>query len=398
MTTTTTQNVCMPEQWGAFKVIHDFSGAGDGASPTGVAIDKAGSLYGPTQGGQDGTVYKLAEAGTGWILSNLYNFAGGINGGNPQGLIVGPNGILYGAADGGIQNCGLSGTCGLVYDLTPGPTACLSASCSWTENVLYRFSGPTDASQGGGIVSDSAGNLYGVSYSGGAQQQGAVFQLTPSIAGWVESILYSFTGGSDGGSPTVVIVGNDGNLYGMAEWGGASGGGVVFQLTPTANGWTEHVLYSLPRQQNVGTDPHSLLQDSAGNLFGEYQYEVFPDNRFGVVFMLTPSNGNWVFTMLHHGDESYDGADLFTNLVLDAAGNLYGTGGGGSGCVNYVAHGYIFELVRTNNSWGYYTLEFWNQTYFLTGGTLALDAHHNLYGTTSDCGVHNQGTVWEFTQ
>jgi len=395
-------NSCMPERTGNFQVIHDFSGGQDGAGPSGVAIDSAGNLYGPAQAsGGAGTVFKMAEAGTGWVMSTLYNFIGGNNGGSPEGVMIGPHGILYGAAGGGIQNCGGSNYCGLIFGLRPTPTACRSTSCGWTENALYRFTGTTDAWQGGGLVADQAGNLYGVSYGGGAQQQGAVFELSPSIGGWIESILYSFTGGSGvsgGRGPTTVLVGNDGNLYGMAEWGGAYDGGVVFQLTPSANGWTETALYDLPYMSwGWGTNPHSLLQDSAGNLFGTYQYGGCCDSAVGFIFMLAPSNGHWVFTELHHGDANLDGNDTYTNMIFDSAGNLWGTGGGVIGCMNPEAFGYIFELARTNNGWQYSTPVSWDYTYFPTGGALAMDAHGNLYGTTGSCGAHNQGTVWEFS-
>jgi uncharacterized repeat protein (TIGR03803 family) len=395
-TTTTTGNSCMPEQYGNFSVIHDFNGT-DGTGPSGVAIDGAGNLYGPagTQGGA-GTVFKLAEAGSDWLLSTLYNFLGGANGSSPEGVIVGQNEILYGGANGGTQNCSSGGYCGLIFGLRPAPTACLTGSCSWMENVPYRFTGTTDAYQGGGLVSDQAGNLYGVSGAGGAQQQGAVFELSPSIGGWMETILYSFTGGSDGGGPTTLLVGNDGNLYGMAESDGAYGYGVVFRLMPSENSWTESVLYNIPTGQYGTSDPHSLIQDSAGNLYGIYQYPGCCDSATGLIFMLSPSGGNWVFTELHHGNENLDGNDVFPNMTLDAAGNLWGTESVDVGCINPEAFGYIFVLAR-GNGWEYSTPVAWDYTYFPTGGALAWDAHGNLYGTTSSCGTNNQGTVWEFS-
>jgi uncharacterized repeat protein (TIGR03803 family) len=390
-------SVCMPEESGNFKVIHDFSGQ-DGANPSGVAINQAGDLYGPTQFG-NGTVFKLLKAGSDWVLSTLYSFAGGDQGASPEGVIIGLNGILYGSAYGGIPNCESGDYCGLIFGLRPAPTACLTGSCSWSENVPYSFTGPTDAWQGRGLVSDQAGNLYGVSPSGGAQENGAVFELAPSSSRhWVETILYSFTGGSDGGGPTTLLFGNDGNLYGMAAGGGTNGGGVVFQLTPSANGWTEAVLYDFPAEP-YGTNPHSLLQDSAGNLFGIYEYSPCCGNTYGLIFMLSPSDGQWVFTELWHGDEqTYFGTDLFVNMTIDAAGNLHGTGGGHNGCLDDNEHGYIFELARTSDGWQYSTPVSWDAyTKFPTGGALALDAQGNLYGTTGSCGSHQHGTVWELT-
>jgi len=238
-------------------------------------------------------------------------------------------------------------------------------------------------------------NLYGVSESGGAQGKGAVFELTPSLGGWTESILYSFTGGSDGGGPTSLLVGNDGNLYGMTASDGANGNGVVFQLIPSANGWTEAVIYDI-QGAAPWSKPHSLVQDSAGNLYGEYEYSPCCGNTFGLIFMLTPGSPKWAFTELRHGDEGYFGADVFNTLTIDGGGNLYGTGGGFSGCIPPIpVHGYIFKLTREGDGWHYSTPVYWDNTEFGAGGSLALDAQGNLYGTTIDCGMHKQGTVWQ---
>ena len=390
---------CMPERSGGFQVIHNFTGQDEGSYPSGLVINQAGELYGPTHT-IGGTVFKMLKAGSDWLLSTLYTFAGGPQGSAPEELIIGRNGILYGPAFGGIQNCSYYGPCGLIFSLRPAPTACLTGSCSWSENVVDSFTGPTDAWDGRGLVSDRAGNLFGVSAFGGALQQGVVFELTTSPAGWVESIVYNFTGGSDGGDPTSLLVGKDGSLYGLAGNGGAHGGGVVFQLTPAAGSWTEVVLYDLP-SATFGTNPHSLVQDSAGSLFGEYEFWYQPlggeGQQIGVVFTLTPSVGNWVYTELQHGDEQGRGNDTFTNLALDAAGNLWGTGGGRYGCAGSVSHGYIFKLVPEGDGWQYSTPVNWDNTEFPTDGALAIDAQGNLYGTTTDCGVHNAGTVWEFT-
>jgi uncharacterized repeat protein (TIGR03803 family) len=387
-------NSCMPEQQGNFQVIHDFSGGADGANPSGVTLDRAGNLYGPAYK----TVYKLSQAG-GWVLSSLYT-TDGYDEGYPGELIVGRSGILYGGAYGGIQNCTSWEYCGLIFSLRPSARACPSISCAWTESVLYSFTEVTDAWQGHSLVSDNAGNLYGVSSAGGALQHGVVFELSPSLGGWVENIVYNFTGGSEGGNPNALLLGNDNNLYGMAGAGGANGSGVVFRLTPSANSWTETILSDLPYSM-YGSSPHSLIQDSAGNLFGEWDYwyeePEGSGETLGVIFMLSPSDGSWIYTELRRGVHQIYTNDVFDNLILDAAGNLWGTGGGAAGCLNPIFHGYIFELARTNDGWQYSTPLYWDQTRFDTGGGLAMDAHGNLYGTTSDCGTYNQGTVWELT-
>lgn len=389
---------CMPEQSGGFKVIHDFSGQGDGLGPNGVVMNAGGSLFGATQPWTGGTIYKLWQAGSDWILNTLFAFPSDGSGNDPEGVIIGLHGILYGAYYGRVPICDPGQFCGSVFSVRPAPTACRSSSCGWVENTLYNFTAPTDAWWGRSLVTDRAGNLYGVSEYGGASQQGAVFELTPAGTAWIETILYNFTGGSDGGGPTTLLLGNDGNLYGMGERGGANAGGVVFRLSPSGGGWSESVLYDLP-YATYGTSPHSLIQDSAGNLLGEYEflYQVGNGQWIGVVFMLAPSGGNWIYTQLRQGDEQLGINDTFANLTFDAAQNLWGTGGGTTGCSGSVSLGYIFELARNGGTWQYSTPVYWDNTEFSSDGALAMDAQGNLYGTTYDCGSHGGGTVWEFT-
>ena len=194
-----------------------------------------------------------------------------------------------------------------------------------------------------------------------------------------------------------MIVGNDGILYGTAASGGANGGGVVFQLSPSAGSWTETVLYDLPALVEWATsNPHSLVQDNAGNLIGEYQYWDYDFYDYnGIIFMLSRSNGKWVYTNLRTGDQP---KDLFLNLILDPAGNLWGAGGGVYGCAGAYGHGYIFKLTRVGDGWQYSTpLVFQGNVTFPASGALALDKQGNLYGTTASCGKNNMGTVWQFT-
>lgn len=387
-------NSCMPEQSGSFKVIHDFTGGGDGGGPSGVALDRAGNVYGAASGGQqNGTVYKMAQAASGWVLSTLYDFLGGANGSSPNDVIVGPNGMLYGSAFGGTQNCG-QGYCGMIFQLRPEPTPCMATSCSWMENAVYAFNGPPDAFFGNGLVSDRAGNLYGVG-AGGAFQQGAVFELTPTIGGWTETILYSFPGGSGGSGPTGVLVGNDGNLYGMTLFGGQYGAGIVYQLSPSPSGWTETVLYN---PNGTYFAPPPLVQDRKGNLFGEYYYTTCCANEYGIIFELSPSSGQWVYSELWRGNPYQFDYQLVETLATDSAGNVYATGQASSGgCINPVSYGFILEFIPTNGGWDEYQRAFWGLTYFPASGSLGVDAEGNLYGTTDSCGAHGWGTVWQLS-
>ena len=392
-----------------FTILHSFSNQRDGGFATGVVSDRAGNLYGTTNdwdGDGPGAAFKLAPEGSGWLFDLLYSFAGGSQGSSPSTLSLGLDDRPYGTAAGGINNCGYS-SCGLVFSIQPPPAACSSTMCGWQESPVYEFTGLSDAWGPYGVTFDRAGNIYGASEGGGAYTGGAIFELTPSGGSWTESILYSFTGGSDGKFPYEVLVGNDGNLYGLA-YGVANQ--QIFKLVHSAGAWTESVLYTF---QDPYFGPFNLIQDSAGNLFGIASDSV-NDHPGSIVFELSPSNGTWLYQVIAYTLETYQEMDTFNNLTFDAAGNLWGTGGGGdccrgnncsqhkktasgavrpSDCIN--DFGYIFKL-DANNGWSQ------NQP-FLIGktfwgeGPLAMDANGNLYGATQACGDFNQGTVWQYS-
>ena len=368
----------------------------------GVVIDRAGNLYGTNgYGGNDGNglAYKLSDFGS-WILNPLFNFLGGDDGSQPTGAILGPNGSLYGGAAGGIQNCGIGGSqyCGLVYNLKPKPTVCSTATCGWNENVLYRFTSETD---GAGTINasafDQAGNLYGTTTAGGTQDLGTVFELTPSGGGWTKKTLYNFNG-ANGWGPTQVLLGSDGNLYGVAS-GGFFQDGVVFQLVPSGGQWTQSVIYPFGSEGDYG--PSSLVQDSTGNLYGIAENSA---PSYGVIFSLKKAGSRWNFSqyIVQHNE-----FDSLYNLTIDSAGNLYGTGSDGSNISgirgnmppggNLTHDSYIFEASNDSNGWHYQDLEYLEGQYFPTGGSLALDGSGNLYGTTGACGGTNYGTVWKLS-
>jgi uncharacterized repeat protein (TIGR03803 family) len=156
---------------------------------------------------------------------------------------------------------------GTAFKLTP------HSDGSWTESVLYSFcSHPDHCAVGVGpcclpLIFDTAGNLYGTTILGGASGQGTIFKLTPHSNGsWTQSVLHEFTG-EDGSQPNSVIFDTAGNLYGNAQFGGASDAGTVFKLTPHSNGsWTESVLHEFTGMD--GSQPNSVILDAAGNLYG----------------------------------------------------------------------------------------------------------------------------------
>jgi len=404
-TTSTTyeNNYSCPGPQSGFHDLREFS---NGASSVGV--DTAGNLYGSFGGGSYGAgqLYELAQRVGHWFLTSLYSFLGGSNGSNPGGVIVGPERVLYGAASGGIQMCGSDGSsyCGLIYEARPAPTACATTMCGWNEATIYQFTGNTDAWGGTVTAFDSASNLYGISPNG-ANGVGAVFELTPSSRSWTEKILYSFTGQNDGGSPNSLLVGRDGNLYGTAG-GGQYGYGVVFQLVPSGGGWTENVLYSFTGTTD-GYSPGGLIQDRSGDLIGFdtcYHYGYFDcsrdfyDDPYGLVFALSPNGGGWEFGILYNNNGDCDTLDNFIHgLAIDANGNLYVAEGGThedcdpSGCQVYNC-GNVMSVYPRNYLVSGHADIFYN---------LTSDANGNLYGTTGTCGFatpqRRDGMIWQYS-
>lgn len=382
---------------GNLQVIHNFTGGTDGAAPeSGPTMDAAGNLYGTTVSGGGtgcnigcGTVYKLTHKSSGWILNPLYAFNGGNDGANPsEPVVVGPNGSLYGTTGYGGGCSYYSGGCGTVFNLRPAAAACKTALCPWTETLLYRFEGGGDGFvPSSGVLFDKSGNLYGTTQWGGigscnSQACGIVYELMPSNGGWSENVLYNFTGGSDGGMPSGgLIFDQAGNLYGTTAIGGNTGGscgngcGTVFELMPSGSGWTEQVLYSFQGGSDGASPSGGLVFDKSGNLYGVSSTGAF---------MLTATGAGWTFALI------YGGTLVGSDLLMDAAGNLYGTSNGPYG------YGSVFQLAPWNGTWTYYDL------YDFTGGdgsgpsgSLVLDTNSNLYGVTSQGGANGDGVVFE---
>jgi uncharacterized repeat protein (TIGR03803 family) len=380
-----------------FKILYVFTGA-DGDCPyAGLTFDAAGNLYGTTfcgGGKYSGVVFKLTPNPSGtWTESVLHTFTNGTDGGNPlAGLTFDAAGNLYGTTYGG----GSDGF-GVVFKLTPNPDG------TWTESVLHTFTGGTDGEYlQAGVIFDSAGNLYGATEGGGSYGYGVVFKLAPNTDGtWTESVLNSFTG-PDGAIPFAgLIFDASGNLYGTTPYGGDlscpcnsssfSGCGVVFKLTYNTDGsWTESVLNSFTGPD--GKEPQSgLIFDAAGNLYGTTTNGG--GAGFGVVFKLTPSSSGWSETVLHRfGDKPSEYP--YAGVIVDAAGNLYGTthGDDNPGNINY---GSVFKLTPTSSGWSYTVLHrFGGLPGEYPSAGLIMDATGNLYGTSYSTGA---GIVFEIT-
>lgn len=376
-------------------VLHNFTGGGDGAFPyAGLTMDRAGNFYGTTSAGggygREGVVFRLSRAGSGWVLTPLHSFRGEPNDGAVPygGVIIGPDGSLYGMTNQGGQYNG-----GTVYRLRPSPAACGSTICPWEETVLYNFCPQGRCADGAGpgfgnLVFDQAGNLYGTTIFGGADNEGVVFKLTPSGGAWIESVLYSFPSSCDSGCVpfSTLIVDTAGNLYGTTGQGGVENTGVAFELSPSASGWTEQTLASV-NIASYDVTYGGLAMDGQGNLFGT-SGGAFP----GGAFELTPSNGGWTFSVLYAFSPS-NYAGPYDTPTLDAAGNVYAAAcGEGAG-----DDGEVFKLTPSNGGWAYTSVSFNGSNGECPIGSVVLDTGGNIYGTTGLGGAYGDGTVWEIT-
>lgn len=410
-------------------IIYNFAGGPDGVEPVaGLILDGDGNLYGTTQYGGDlgscyqgcGTVFQLTPRSKGnWTEKVIHRFGlpahGGQNDGTQptSGLLLDQAGNLYGTAvSGGYQSCYDFVGCGTVFELSP------ASDGKWTTSLLYGFStGPLGAGPLAGVISDSAGNLYGPTQGGSAADYGAVFELvTQPNGGWKQTVLHSFVAGRDGAYPSASLVfDSGGNLYGTTYSGGSeqcSGnsecGGVVFELSPTSHGWKESVLHRFANNVSLGQNPVAgLVLDSMGNLYGttaDGGSTTCGSYGCGTAFKLSPvGGGKWHKDVLHFFQGGSDGSDPLSTLVFDDAGNLYGTTcvGGANG------NGTVFKLApgsggKWNESLLYSFQGFKNNDGNCPRAGVIFDGQGNLYGTTFyggdyTCSSYGCGVVFKLS-
>lgn len=409
-----------------YEVIHNFSGATDGAGPTGpLTLDAVtGFLYGTTYGRQYslyGTVYVIKQPDGAAPLTTLFKFSEGTEGAYPWGVVLGPDRALYGFAHGGgLQTCGGdSGNkgCGVAFRLIPPLKPCAALVCFWTETPSYMFMpGGQDANNPVGVpIFDQSGALYGTSEFGGGVNCnggagcGTVFKLVRSGNTFNESILYSFTNDGINGYRTYagVVFDTSGNLFGTNFYGPptgcpqfyAGGCGTVYQLTPSGNTWTDNTLYAFQSGTDGRFPVAGVLFDTSGNLFGATVDGG--DGGGGTVFELEPSGNSWIFKELF-GLSGLLGSDCGPqdNLTIDTAtGDLYGT----TFCDGANHYGNVFKLANTQNGWVYHSL------YDFVGGTdganpsggVVLEKKNgiitHIYGTALAGGMNGKGVVFRIT-
>jgi uncharacterized repeat protein (TIGR03803 family) len=369
------------------------------------------------------------------VGNTLYNFSGGSDGGYAScSLISDGAGNFYGTTTlGGLPCPSNSRGCGTVFEFSP------DGSGGWKETVLYTFTGaPDGALPEAPVIFDKAGNLYGTTSDGGAFYRGTVFELSPVGSSWTETVLHTFTGQGDGARPnTGLIMDQAGNVYGATE-GDNNGPGSIFELSRSGADWTETTIYpsgpfggltmdatgniyatglsivlELSRNGGGGWDTTvlhtftgypqdgmnaegTLVFDQGGNLFG-ITYSGGAKND-GTVYKLSPGqNGQWTEQILYSFKNGKDGRQPSAGVVLDAAGNIYGTTARG-GALGPKHQGTVFELLAPAGAGDYKEKVLYS--FYGPNGTSPngiLDSAGNLYGTTALGGTSNSGVVFEVT-
>ena len=370
-----------------FRVLHAFTGYPDGGQPSNLTVDSAGNLYGPAAccGSIYGTIYEMQRFGSDWAFDLLYTFHGD-DGRGPDAVAFGPDGVLYGTTHNGGQNNLDNGT---VFSLEPASATCRTFICLWTGSLLYSFGDPPDAGGPmGNLTFDQAGDIYGTAATG-PDGAGSVYELTRSGSGWSEKVIYGFQ--DEQYTYSGVIFDGAGNLYGTTTLGS----GIVFQLVPTNGSWRENVLYYL--RGNDGSTPLAgLIFDRGGSLYGTTSAGGVGNG--GTVFRLSPLSGGWTFTTIYSfaGKPSCGPA---ADLVMDAAGSLYGT----TMCDGAHGHGSAFRLTPSGGSWTFTSLHDFCEggppcsDGYSPSGRLALDSAGNVYGTSLLGGDYYNGVLWEIT-
>jgi len=259
-----------------------------------------------------------------------------------------------------------------------------------TFNVVYSFTGGSDGGNPlDGLIADSQGNFYATTNHGGAFSSGVVFKLSKS---GVETVLHSFAGGTDGAYPEGGLIrDSSGNLYGTTTGGGASGAGTAFIVSSTG---VETVLYSFAGGKDGAVPEGGLLLDGADNLFGTTT--AGGANGTGTVFRLRKQpNGSWVESIVYNFGAAPDGAVPVAGVSIDKSGNLYGTTSAGG------AYGYgtVFQLKRSGQTFTETILQNFQDgdDGAVPYAGLIADKSGNFYGAATEGGSGGGGTVFKLT-
>ncbi len=389
----------------------------DGRDPGMPLIaDGQGNFYSTTIAGGAhnlGTVFELSPNGSGgWNETIIYSFAGGTDSASPydNGLTFDSHGNLfgttfYGGRSGG-NTCRTLG-CGAVFELSP------NGSGGWTEQVLYRFSaGVGGYYPVGNLVIDANGNLFGAAYYGGAHGDGTIYELSPSSSGWTFNPIFALKYTISGVFPTALTSDTSGNLYATSYSGGSGtgGSGAVFRLSPSGSTWTVTKLFQF--YGPGGATPGNILTvDASGNLYGTTTQGGKSTSSCygggcGLTYMLTPNaSGPWTEHILHEFTGAEDGFNPSQGVVLDSTGNVYGAANlGGSNSCGGCGCGTVYELAPVSGGWKFSRLFGFTSAVGTQPNGVVVDLQGNVYGTTQggplaiNCDFsYGCGTVFELS-
>lgn len=367
--------------------IADFPQSSDGNLPFGPVLrDSRGNFFGVTTYGAAtsgcfcGTVYEVEHTSTGYVRRLLYVFQGGTDGAFASGaLAADPSGDLFGTTVFG----GLNGGAGTVFELKPSGTG-------YRETVIYRFTGGADGAHPAGVIRDANGNLYGTSTDQYSYANGFVYKLAPSGSGFSERVIHSFQGGTDGLAPSSLTLGPNGALYGTTDAGGnANNDGTVFELTPSGTTYSERILYRFQGGSD-GRAAGTIIVGNNGTLYGTTKGVAECGGQTlglcGTVFELAPSGSSYQERVLYRFRGSTDGSD--PKGLLLANGVLYGTTDGSAYSLTVAGSFHLIHIFCGN---------FVGEACF-PNGPLVRDTTGALYGSSQQGGGGNHGgTVFRLT-
>ncbi|MFN4256238.1 MAG: choice-of-anchor tandem repeat GloVer-containing protein, partial [Saprospiraceae bacterium] len=327
-----------------------------------------GKMYGMTAMGglnDKGVLFEYDPAADTYLA--LHHFAPATDGGRPFGSLIESGGKFYGmTSEGGSNNRGT------LFEFNPTGNVF---------TVLRHFSFATDGGFPRGSLLESGGKFYGMTYQGGSNGVGTLFEFNPT--GNVFTVLWHFDADTDGASPFGSLIASGGKFYGMTNYGGSNGGGTLFEFNPTGN------VFTVLRHFDADTDgdfPYGSLIASGGKFYG--MTSSGGSNGVGTLFEFNPT-GN-VFTVLRHFDAAPDGGSPFGSL-LESGGKFYGmtsyAGGNGVGTLfDFNPTGNVFTVLRhfdaaTDGGFPYGSL---------------LESGGKFYGMTSYAGGNGVGTLFEF--
>ncbi|HWY54435.1 MAG TPA: choice-of-anchor tandem repeat GloVer-containing protein [Terriglobales bacterium] len=400
--------------WGSvkFKLLHTFGLGKDGAVPAGpILLDMKGNIYGTTGGGGTagiGTVFRLRRRTDGrWGEQVVYSFVSWLSTGSPtSGLAMDSGHSLYGTSAGGPNGTSAA------YRLVPGKKG-------WVFTLLY------DNGAGPGVALDNQDNVFGDMGPGAYTYYGAIAELSAGGGGWSYNDLYDFCSASGNCTngfvlPAPPIWDGKGNMFGVTSeggigWGGKgnppcwtnTGCGVIFEMKPKGDGtWSYQVLHHFASSKTDGQTPRGgLVMDAAGNFYGTTVFggPYGGAHGNGIVFQLSPKagGGGWKMTVIYDFPGYCSiGCEPYGQLALDRSGSLYGTNGGGNATCSGGAYycGMIYKLTpQKDGTWKYSSVYKFHGPDGFGPLGVTLDGKGHIFGATTWGGKYNFGVAFEIT-